>query len=177
MIVIGLDPGTCTGFGVWDAINRKLLKVESWTILQAMQQVLIWRDVSNLALVIFEDARLTRIGGGATFGQAERLQGVGSVKRDCAIWEEFLTAQGIPFLGRTPRNTKIDAEKFAQLTGWTERSNEHGRDGAMIVHGLNVPMIEANVRAASDGRPADKARSLLGRSRPRAGRRRRNSPG
>lgn len=36
-----------------------------------------------------------------------------------------------------PKNnkTKLDATKFKQITGWKERTNEHGRDAAMLCFG------------------------------------------
>jgi hypothetical protein len=142
VIVIGIDPGVTTGFAVWDALSRKLLRVESHSILKAHREVLFLMG----ALVVFEDARKIRIGGGATFGDRNRLQGVGSVKRDSAIWEEFLTMHGLPFVSRKASATKLDDEPFRKLTGWTGRTNNHARDAAMIVFGLNVPMVAAMLR-------------------------------
>lgn len=182
MIVLGVDPGTVTGLAAYDANARQLLKVESWTILEAMQQVLIWRDVSALALVIFEDARRRTYFGKmdaeqAKYGAAVR-EGVGAVKRDCAIWEEFLTAHQIPFEGRTPRNTKMKAEPFRLLTNWAGKTNEHSRDAALIVHGMNAPMVQAKLIALSNGRAGPEAAgSVHSGRRTGNGRRRRNSPG
>jgi len=176
-VVLGIDPGTTTGLAVWDLTDRQLLKVESFTILQAMQQVLIWRDVSELVLVIFEDARITRLGGGSTFGKKERLQGVGSIKRDCAIWEEFLTSHAIAFEAKKARTTKVEAKPFEQLTGWTGKTNNHARDAAMIVHGLNEPIVNAKLLALKD---ASARTHQAGPAHPRRrtgySRRRRNSP-
>ena len=31
--------------------------------------------------------------------------------------------------------TKLSAEQFRRITGWTEQTNEHGRDAAMLVFG------------------------------------------
>jgi predicted RNase H-like nuclease (RuvC/YqgF family) len=56
VIVIGIDPGVTTGFAVWDALSRKLLRVESHSILKAHREVLFLMG----ALVIFEDARKIR---------------------------------------------------------------------------------------------------------------------
>lgn len=184
MIVIGIDPGTNTGFAVRDIAARRFLRVASFSILEAMQQVLIWRDacagssgLPDLALVIFEDARMHRIVGGAHATRPEVLQGVGSVKRDCAIWEEFLTRHQIPFEGRRPSNTKVKAEEFERLTGWDQATNNHARDAAMILEPLNVPIVNAKLLALADGARTDKPsakRPTTGRSRPRHYPRRRN---
>jgi hypothetical protein len=98
-------------------------------------------------IVIFEDARQRR-----WFGSRDRNQikygagvreGVGSVKRDCLIWEEFLLDLGVPFIARSPKSgsTKKNARHFEVLTGWKARTNEHARDAALIVYGLNTPMV------------------------------------
>lgn len=39
--------------------------------------------------------------------------------------------------GFAPKNnrTKLTAEQFNRLTGWTARTNEHSRDAAMLIWG------------------------------------------
>lgn len=147
MIVIGIDPGTVTGFAIWDPHTRQLLAVESHKLHQALSRVEALKP--DNPLVIFEDARTMRLGGGATFGQKSRLQGVGSVKRDSAIWEEFLEDLGVPYQAKKwcAGTTKWDAARFAQTTGWTLQTNNHGRDAGVIVYGLNLPMAEGIVRS------------------------------
>lgn len=158
MIVIGIDPGTATGFAVWDAKERKLWRVESMLIHQAMTAVLDIRAQKGTRsmpleagqlLVIFEDARTIRIGGGENFNRKEKLQGVGSIKRDSAIWEDFLEDHGIAYQGKrwTRGTTKWDADYFKRTTGWTGTTNNHARDAAVIVFGLNLPMCGGIVRA------------------------------
>lgn len=147
MMVIGLDPGVHTGFALWDCAVRQLVTVTSIGLPLAMHRI----AQTPPALVIFEDARLRTWFGNRDVNQAKYgagvREGVGSVKRDCQIWEEFLTLQNVPFIGRKPaaRNTKWSAEYFQRMTGWTERTNEHGRDAACLVAGLTVPMVRALV--------------------------------
>lgn len=85
--------------------------------------------------VRFEDARQRR-----WYGKAgkEQLQGAGSIKRDCTIWEDFLKDYGIPFQAIAPRHnrTKLNKLKFAAITGYKGQSSEHARDAAMLVFGL-----------------------------------------
>ena len=138
--VIGIDPGTHTGLAVWN--GSTFTEVTSLPLHAALLRV---KELNtrlgfkgNGVVVVFEDARLRKWYGTASARQDRaRLQGAGSVKRDCAIWEEALTDWGIQFAKVAPKNnyTKMTAEAFARLTGWTERTNEHGRDAAMLVWG------------------------------------------
>jgi hypothetical protein len=81
-----------------------------------------------------EDARLRTWYGAKG---KEVLQGVGSVKRDCLRWQEFCEHHNIEFNMVHPKNnkTKLKAAEFKKITGWSGKSNEHGRDSAMLVWG------------------------------------------
>ena len=85
--------------------------------------------------VYFEDARL-RKWIPKTSGR-EVLQGAGSIKRDCSIWEEFFDLHKIKAFPIAPKDTKtkMNAQLFARLTGWTGRTSEHARDAALLVWG------------------------------------------
>ncbi len=67
-----------------------------------------------------------------------KQQGAGSVKRDCKIWEDFLTDLDIPFEMVAPRKgmTKYSAAAFKKLTGYEGKTSEHARDAAMLVFGF-----------------------------------------
>lgn len=177
MIVIGIDPGTTTGFAVWDPHARLFLAVDSMQLHKALRRVELmktdvpvdqYRENNAAPLVIFEDARTLRVhhGQNARKGNAV-LQGVGSIKRDCAIWEEFLEDMGIPYQAKnwTRGTTKWSAAKFAQVTGWQSRANEHARDAGVIVHGLNLPMA-AGIVQAWEQRNKRSATSLSSRKLP-----------
>lgn len=137
MIVIGIDPGVNTGYAVWDADARQLLAVTSRRIDEAMQMVSRAHQSRTLHHVVFEDARLRKWLG---IKGREALQGAGSIKRDCTIWAEFLGAHGIAYRAVAPQAgaTKWTAQAFERLTGWTGRTNEHGRDAAMLVYGVKA---------------------------------------
>ena len=131
--VIGIDPGVTTGFALYDREEKRLVAVESFQILEAMDEV---RVRVHLGIEIrFEDARMRR-----WFGKKgrEALQGAGSIKRDCQIWEDFCRLHGIKATHIPPMDnlTKLNAGQFAKLTGWEGRTNEHGRDAAMLVFGV-----------------------------------------
>jgi hypothetical protein len=129
-VLIGIDPGTHTGFavkmyGAWQVIETK-------TIYKAINDV-IWlaKNRERSILVRFEDARLRTY-----FGKSDRekLQGAGSVKRDCAIWEEVLTEYNIPFQRIHPRYVKATtAEQFKTLTGWHGQTSIHAREAAWLI--------------------------------------------
>lgn len=135
MIHIGIDPGVNTGYAEWDTDAKRLACVESMRIDEAMTLVLQLHHAGTLGKVVFEDARL-RTG---YFGPNSRAkqQGAGSVKRDCTIWEQFCKGWGIAFQAISPaaKGAKLDAARFERVTGWSERTNEHGRDAAMLVFG------------------------------------------
>lgn len=134
-VLIGVDTGVNTGFAV--AIDRgqggELIQVICLTITQAMERV---KELTTLykkpnVQIYIEDARLrTWFTGGR-----EKAQGVGSVKRDAQIWEDFCKENQISYKLIHPKNncTKYKADTFQKLTGWTGRTNEHARDAAMLV--------------------------------------------
>lgn len=135
MTHIGIDTGVNTGFAVWDSSRKKFIDLETLTIHQAMEKVLMWKDIvgkDNL-VVSFEDARQRKW----FTGGKEKQQGAGSIKRDSSIWEDFLKDKGITFRMVAPKDnmTKMDAAPFKAVTGWQGRTSYHARDAAMLVFG------------------------------------------
>lgn len=134
-----IDPGVHTGLALWQ--DGKLVLCETMRAVEAESKILamLGGDVGQRAdwLVLCEDARLR-----TWFGKAgrEALQGAGSIKRDCHRWEEWLTHHLVPHKMTHPKNslTKIDAAKFAKLTGWTGRTSQHARDAACIGLGVDA---------------------------------------
>lgn len=139
-LLIGIDPGTKTGFAVWDRTINAFTEVKRFPIHAALLRV---KEIANrypdgAVAVVFEDARLRKWYGTHTAKKDRaKLQGAGSVKRDSKIWEDALRDWNIPFAKVAPKDniTKMDAEPFRRLTGYTGRTNEHGRDAAMLVYG------------------------------------------
>lgn len=135
-LAIGIDPGVKTGIAVAD--DGKLQSVASATITAAMQMVLALKDQSPM--VYIEDARKRTWFGNADARQARSgagtREGVGSVKRDCGIWEQFCIEQGVAYQLVHPaaNKTKLDTETFNRITGWRAKTNEHSRDAAMLVY-------------------------------------------
>lgn len=136
MVYIGIDTGTHTGFAVWHSDSKHLAEVSTLSITQAMERIRLIAKVrgrDDIRLFI-EDARQRK-----WFGNAgrEKLQGAGSVKRDCAIWEDWCREQGLRYQMIAPRNnrTKLSSLQFKALTKWPGRTSEHARDAALLVFG------------------------------------------
>jgi hypothetical protein len=137
--VIGVDPGTNTGFAVYDKEGKRLTIVCTLQIHEAFDAVrkinAVAKNCSFKIFVRVEDARKRKwFGNGATAKQ----QGAGAIKIQCKQWEEFLLAEGISFEMVAPAKiqTKVDAKKFKMITGWAGRTSNHARDAAMMVYGL-----------------------------------------
>ena len=131
MILLGIDPGQNTGLAIFDggrlAELRTIAPVE---IDRALTSIMPRR-------VIFEDSRLqshlwTTSTAKATLAKIAR--NVGEVDAWCklivAVCERLdITSHGISPLGK---GHKMAADQFERITGWTGRSNQHERDGAMV---------------------------------------------
>jgi len=136
--LIGIDPGVNTGVAIWDRKKRRLARVGSSTIVEAMTYVGKFSaeivDLGGTVELWFEDARLRDWFG--TSG-CERRLGAGSIRRDSGIWEEFCLYHGLKFKKLAPKTsiTKLNAKQFARMTGWKGRTNEHSRDAGMLVYG------------------------------------------
>jgi hypothetical protein len=133
-IIAGIDPGVKTGLAIWDCEKQKFLQIETYSIIEAFH----WVERINCdgrGEIWFEDARQRK-----WFGNAgrEKLQGAGSIKRDCSIWQEFCEYYKIPFRAIKPAKgqTKWSAEYFQKLTGWKKRTSQHARDAAALVFGV-----------------------------------------
>ncbi len=142
MIYVGIDTGVHTGYAVYDSNEKALLDVGCDMVHRVMQIVngLSMKDhrEGGKIRVRVEDARKrTWYGFHTAKEDRARLQGAGSVKRDAQIWEDFLTDLGVDFEMVAPKNnaTKLTSESFRKLTGWNGKTNEHGRDAAMLVYG------------------------------------------
>lgn len=131
-LVVGIDTGKKTGFAVWDSINQKFALIQTMKIHQAMAWIA--EHYAGIGLVIVEDARKARFGRN-TYQDRHKAQGAGSVKRDAAIWEDFLEDLSINYCMIRPSKklSKLNADQFRKITGYTGRTSEHARDAGMLV--------------------------------------------
>lgn len=147
-IYIGIDTGTHTGVAVWN--GNQFAMLETMPIHKAMEIVSTYVQTAKLGggevVVRVEDPRQrTWFGTERMSREQERkkLQGVGSVKRDASIWDDFLsdlckTKANISYEMVAPKRnvTKLTSESFKAITKWQGRTNEHNRDAAMLVFGM-----------------------------------------
>ena len=130
--IIGIDPGVSTGYAVWHVPGQRFTRIQTCSILDAIEMVGSIADLNRNILVRIENPNLRK-----WFGKSGRevLQGAGSIKRDYSIWIEFLKSSNIPYEDVAPRNikTKVSAEYFKKLTGWEGRTSSHARDAALMV--------------------------------------------
>lgn len=133
MIYIGIDPGVHTGVAVWNAGWQKFMKIKTCNIIRAFKEVKDVFKISREITIVMEDARKRKW----YTGGLEKLQGVGSVKRDCKIWEEFCSENNLCLLLVAPCKgmTKWNGEQFKKMTGWEGITSNHSRDAALLVFG------------------------------------------
>lgn len=146
MIYIGIDTGVSTGIAIWNKQKRSFEMVETLAIHKAMIVVqgfvsLQKSGVGDKVVVRVEDPRQRTWFGTERMSRDEerkRLQGVGSVKRDAKIWEDFLSDLDADFEMVAPKQnvTKLNSDVFKTYTKWPKRTSEHSRDAAMLVFGL-----------------------------------------
>ena len=139
---IGIDPGVKTGYALWSRSLKKFCYISSDTITKTMDWVkwvaseVAKSDNPSSLFIRVEDARKRKWFGP---GSKAKLQGAGSIKRDCKMWESFLTEQKIPFEMVDPKDmkgfTKLDQDVFRKMAKWDKSTNEHSRDAAMLVLG------------------------------------------
>lgn len=132
-LILGMDPGASTG--VAHFLDGQLVRLDTITPVEIERTI---REVMP-ARVIFEDSRLetrawnarTKGAYGAALATARSL---GQVDAWCRLITEVCAELGIPAHGVSPtaKGAKRGAENFAIYTGWTERSNQHTRDAAMV---------------------------------------------
>lgn len=146
MLYIGIDTGVNTGVAVWDNRKRSFALVKTMKIHEAMELVRETSERSKAGnsdrvVIRVEDPRQRTWFGTERMSREEerkKLQGVGSVKRDATIWEDFLKDLGVPYEMVAPKRnkTKLTSRQFKQITGWETSTNEHNRDAAMLVFGF-----------------------------------------
>ena len=143
---IGIDTGVNTAVAVWDIRRKQFIHIETTMIHRAL--LYVWEFMTKCEqqgasfYVRVEDARQRKWFGFHSAKQDRaRLQGAGSVKRDCKIWEDFLSDYHVSFEMVAPKQqqgfTKMSAAAFKQLTHYTGKTTEHARDAAMLVFGSN----------------------------------------
>lgn len=133
---IGIDPGTKTGLCVWQPETKAIRQIRTVKIHEAMEGVTYWaKNNPGKVIVVVEDARQATFGRQIDFHKA---QGAGSVKRDCAIWDDFLEFLKVDYRMVRPKkaSTKLSVPAFKSITKHTGTTSNHARDACMLVFGM-----------------------------------------
>jgi len=133
---IGIDPGVLTGVCIWNHPHQTIERLQSMKIHEAFELIRAMHiEHPGKIMIRVEDARMRHWFNNSG---SELWQGAGSIKRDCKIWEDYLTDLHIHFEMVAPRNnlTKLTRLAFGNITGYHAQSNEHQRAAAMLVYGL-----------------------------------------
>lgn len=135
-IIIGIDPGSTTGYAEYwhnnlsDHTSGKAVEIEN-KILKLIGD----KFLTNEILAIIEDARqMVYIpwSQSAKKQAKSRSQGAGQIKKDSKRWEEFLQYHKIPYAMISPKqNThkKLSEEVLSKVIDQKiGRSSQHARD-------------------------------------------------
>jgi hypothetical protein len=139
-LLIGIDPGTHNGVGVWN--GRELTELHDFKTWELLQWVGRMHAVHGDRMYVMVEDPNTWVTYGTKESSAARAQGAGSVKRSFQVVVEYMVDHGIHFTTTRLQGNlkKVTKEYFNKLTGWTGKSTEHSRDGSMIV--FNKPMTQ-----------------------------------
>ena len=130
-LILGIDPGSNTGLATY--IGGKLVHLDTIAPVEIAARI----ELARPTRVVFEDSRLLSYTWTTIKSRPAALKmarNVGEVDALCklivAVCEQF----SIPAHGISPKGkgAKVGAAEFERITGWTARSNEHERDGAMV---------------------------------------------
>jgi hypothetical protein len=137
---IGIDPDK--GIAVWDVRARRLLRVSTttfWDIIEILRQAQMWDGGVEVHIEAPYMNKPTWITSASRYTQDKVSQNVGANKMKALLLVEFCRRMNIVCFERKPTAksfTKMSAEQFAKITGWTDRTSDHGRDAAMLVFGI-----------------------------------------
>ena len=140
---IGIDPGTHTGIAMINSTGH-LFICTTMAIHEAMREVDYWVALHGPGEVhiIVEDARKRGANRRETSDIARaKAQGAGSIKRDSAIWEDYLTFLKVshtmipPMRNGTAYREMIFASVYPY---WTQRTSEHARAAANMISSKSI---------------------------------------
>jgi hypothetical protein len=131
--VIGIDPGVSTGVAYFeDGKLRRLDTIAPWDI-----PTMLRGRAGEPLRVVFEDSRLqshTWTKAASRAAAAKMARNVGEIDAWCKLILGTCDWLQIPAHGISPagKGAKVDAAAFGRITGWTDTSNQHERDAAMV---------------------------------------------
>jgi hypothetical protein len=129
--ILGIDPGSSTGVAFYEDGKLACLDtIAPWDIPTLLR-------AHGPGRVVFEDSRLqshTWTNSASRAAAAKMARNVGEIDAWCKLILGTCDWLQIPCHGISPlaKGAKVKADAFARITGWTEGSNEHERDAAMV---------------------------------------------
>lgn len=145
---IGIDPGKKTGYAVWDSEEKEFVTIGTitfWKVVVEVDKMLnyeeYYHDIGNNLTVVVEMpgrflyARHRNVNHKTELNIAHKS---GGTYREAELLIERFESLGLRVIAVRPSKksqTKLTAETFKRLTGYTARTSEHGRDAAMLVFG------------------------------------------
>ena len=130
--IIGIDPGVATGVAMLE--DGRFTEFRCLGFWEAYELV---RQCSSRTTVVIEIAADTYVWqpnarSRAGLGKALKVaQDVGAVRREGLLLAQGLQRSGLQVVTRPPRG-KVDARRFAEITGYRGRMNQHKRDAGML---------------------------------------------
>lgn len=134
--LIGIDPGIVCGVAVIGRSDGKFSTVQSCKLHELFELILALQPSGTF--VYIENPNTWVPFRKLAPGVAEmRRSGAGAVKQSYKHIIEFLEDNGIEYRHTRLQGNykKVTAEWFRNQTGWAGKTNEHGRDAAMLIFG------------------------------------------
>lgn len=135
---VGIDPGINTGYAVYDAHLKEIVKMETTTFWSVFD--LIETHYPFNTVIVIETPKKTRL-----YARQDGLEGhrqrekvaanAGGNAREAELLADGLELSGYTVLRITPTRHKLDAKEFARITKITKQTNQHVRDAVMLVFG------------------------------------------
>lgn len=142
---IGIDPGTATGFAVYNRTTNRIDRAETLDFWSAFDACLVY--LPETVDIIVEDASMnkprfrTKEGAGV---QDRMSRNVGMVQRESVLLIEGLRRKGYHVHAERPQSAKWDAEAVERITGHKARTSQHARDAIKLCFGVkNLRAMEA----------------------------------
>lgn len=139
MIIIGVDPSKGLAISI-DGHLSAVITTTFWDIIGTLEK---YQESGLAVLVYIENPNVNKslyakFQGLSHAVRGKISQGVGKNKRDASLLMEWMYRNKIEYIAVPPRKgnkTKNDPVAFARLTGWTQKTSEHGRDAVMMFWG------------------------------------------
>ena len=130
-LILGIDPGANTGVASY--IGGKLVHLCTISPVEIADKL----ESVRPSRVIYEDSRLQShvwTTSASKAAASKMARNLGEIDAWCKLIVAVCERLDIPAHGISPlgKGHKMAADQFERITGWTGRSNQHERDGAMV---------------------------------------------